>query len=283
MITCEKEKIFFSSALSISLLGGGVVPSAIFASSDVTDSVNTSSTATKNAGKSTISDHVITPQKSRDVFDDIFDKKDPVSRFVLDPGYGHLKIFAKNRGDSTITFSLVHTDSRKQYIVKTIGAHKKLLWDSVSSFSQGLRSGNYEIQWRAGGDIVHVTAWGVSGTDSAKVTTQRGIDAINVGITGGATAATSFDIPKGHGHVKLRMKNYSDHTVKVSLTHDNSNKVYITSLAIAPHDTCIWRSTDEGYSSGMRSGDYTLQWRGGDYKVDGHVWGVVGTQPADVQ
>ncbi len=57
------------------------------------------------------------------------------------------------------------------YIVKTIGAHKKLLWDSVNSFSQGLRSGNYEIQWRANGDIVHVTTWVVSGTDSADTST----------------------------------------------------------------------------------------------------------------
>ncbi|MFS8213157.1 hypothetical protein [Paenibacillus polymyxa] len=115
------------------------------------------------------------------------------------------------------------------------------------------------------------------------VTPQRGLDAIDVGITGGATASGSFDIPKGYGHVKLRIKNYSDHTVKVSLTHDGSNKEYISALAIAPHDTVIWRSTDEGYSSGVRSGDYTIQFRGGDYKVDGHVWGVVGTQPGDVQ
>lgn len=115
------------------------------------------------------------------------------------------------------------------------------------------------------------------------VTPQRGIDAIDVGITGGATASGSFDIPKGYGHVKLRIKNYSDHTVKVSLTHDGSNKEYISALAIAPHDTIIWRSTDEGYSSGIRSGDYTVQFRGGDYKVDAHVWGVIGTQPGDVR
>ncbi|KAF6582748.1 hypothetical protein [Paenibacillus sp. EKM211P] len=279
-----KKKTFFSSALSFCLLGAVVVPSVICASSDASDSANTSSIAIKNAGKTTTGDHVITPQRARDVFNDTFEnEKNPVSRFVLDPGYGHLKIMVKNTGDSTMTFSLVHTDSNKQYIVKTVGAHKSLTWDSVNSFSQGLRSGNYEIQWRAGGDIVHVTAWGVSGTDSAKVTPQRGIGVIDVRLTGGATAATGFVIPKGHGHVKLSIKNYSDHPVKVSLTHEGSNKEYISALPIAPHDTVIWRSTDEGYSSGMRSGYYTFQWRGADYKVDGHVWGVVGTQPADVQ
>ncbi|MFM9282062.1 hypothetical protein ACI1P2_29080, partial [Paenibacillus sp. p-8] len=95
----------------------------------------------------------IIPQKSRDVFEDMFDRKDPVTRFEIDPGYGHLKIFVKNRGRSTITFSLVHKDSGKLYITKTVGAGKSLQWNNLDSFSQGLRSGNYEMQWRAGGDI----------------------------------------------------------------------------------------------------------------------------------
>ncbi|QNR65295.1 hypothetical protein IAQ67_15445 [Paenibacillus peoriae] len=165
-----------ASVLVLGLIGGAIaVPCAILADSDaaVTDSA-ASTAATQGAVITTTGDHVITPQRARDVFNDTFDnEKNPVSRFVLDPGYGHLKILAKNTSDSTITFSLVHTDSGKQYIVKTIGAHKKLLWDSVNSFSLGLRSGNYEIQWRANGDIVHVTTWGVSETDSAKVTPQR--------------------------------------------------------------------------------------------------------------
>jgi len=160
-----KKKHLIASALSLGLLGGAIaVPSAIFADSDaVTDSANTSTTATQDAVTKTTGDHVITPQRARDVFDDSFDSKNPVTRFVLDPGYGHLKIQANNTGNSTITFSLVHTDSGKQYIVKTIGAHSSLTWDSLNSFSQGLRSGNYEIQWRAGGDIVHGSAYGVSG------------------------------------------------------------------------------------------------------------------------
>ncbi|MGM1022309.1 MAG: hypothetical protein ACQEXV_17635 [Bacillota bacterium] len=126
-------------------------------------SANTSTTATQDAGTTTTGDHVVTPQKVRDVFNDMFDRKDPVSRFELDPGYGHLKIFVKNRGSQTITFSLVHKDSGKLYISKTVGAGRELSWNSLDSFSQGLRSGDYEIQWRAGGDIVKVTTWGVSG------------------------------------------------------------------------------------------------------------------------
>ncbi|MCP3795658.1 hypothetical protein [Paenibacillus sp. CH40] len=160
-----KKKHFIVPALALGLIGGAIaVPNAILADSDVavTDSA-TSTAVTQDAGKTTTGDHVVTPQRARDVFDDTFDRKDPVSRFVLDPGYGHLKISAKNTGDSTITFSVVHTDSNKLYVTKTIGAHSSLNWDSLNSFSSGLRSGNYEIQWRAGGDIVHVSAYGVSG------------------------------------------------------------------------------------------------------------------------
>ncbi|MGG1674102.1 hypothetical protein ACIFOE_26500, partial [Paenibacillus sp. NRS-1783] len=68
-------------------------------------SANTSTKATRDTGTTTTGDHVITPQKGRDVFNDTFDRKDPVSRFVLDRGYGHLKIYLKNKGNSTITFS----------------------------------------------------------------------------------------------------------------------------------------------------------------------------------
>ncbi|MFK4343100.1 MULTISPECIES: hypothetical protein [unclassified Paenibacillus] len=159
----KKNKLLIASALSVSLLGAVAIPSAIFADSDVSDSANPPTTATRDTGTTTTGDHVVTPQKARDVFNDTFDRKDPVSRFELDPGYGHLKIFVKNRGSQTITFSLVHKDSGKLYISKTVGAGRELSWNSLDSFSQGLRSGDYEIQWRAGGDVVKVTTWGVSG------------------------------------------------------------------------------------------------------------------------
>ncbi|MGM1022120.1 MAG: hypothetical protein ACQEXV_16615 [Bacillota bacterium] len=123
---------------------------------------------------------------------------------------------------------------------------------------------------------------GTTTTGDHVVTPQRVGNTIDAGASGSATVGTSFEVPKGYGHVKLRMKNYSDHTVKVSLSHIESNREYITGLTIAPHDQVTWRSTDEGYSGGLRSGSYTLQWRGGDYKVDGHVWGVAASMPGDL-
>ncbi|MGN8227284.1 hypothetical protein [Paenibacillus polymyxa] len=105
---------------------------------------------------------------------------------------------------------------------------------------------------------------------------------INQRSGGSATVGESFNVPKGWGHVKLRMKNHSDHPVKVSLIHNGSNKLYIDALVITPHDTVTWKSTDEGITNGLRSGYYTLQWRGSDYKVNGETWGVAGSQPGDI-
>jgi hypothetical protein len=123
---------------------------------------------------------------------------------------------------------------------------------------------------------------GTATTGDHVVTPQRVGNTIDSDASGSATVGTSFEVPKGYGHVKLRMKNYSSYPVKVSLSHIESNKEYITGLKIPAHGEITWKSTDEGISDGLRSGSYTLQWRGGDYKVDGHVWGVAASSPGDL-
>ncbi|KJD42360.1 hypothetical protein [Paenibacillus terrae] len=120
------------------------------------------------------------------------------------------------------------------------------------------------------------------GAISAPTSKTRENIIINQRSGGSATVGESLNVPKGWGHVKLRMKNHSDHPVRVSLTHNASNKQYIDGLVIAPHDTVTWKSTDEGITNGMRSGNYTLQWRGSDYKVNGETWGVASSQPGDI-
>ncbi|WP_043921470.1 hypothetical protein [Paenibacillus polymyxa] len=117
------------------------------------------------------------------------------------------------------------------------------------------------------------------GVTSASPSKTSGNNIISQRSGGSATVREAFSVPKGWGHVKLCLKNHSDHPVKVSLTHSGSNKLYFESLVIAPHDTVAWNSNDQGFSDGLRSGDYILQWRGGDYKVDGETWGVAGSKP----
>ncbi|MGQ3480168.1 hypothetical protein [Paenibacillus sp. TY11] len=120
------------------------------------------------------------------------------------------------------------------------------------------------------------------GTGAASASKTSGNKIISQRSGGSATVKEAFSVPKGWGHVKLCMKNHSDHPVKVSLTHSGSNKLYINGLVIAPHDTVTWNSNDQGFSDGLRSGDYILQWRGSDYKVDGETWGVAGSQPENL-
>ncbi|MEC0236702.1 hypothetical protein P4H71_20495 [Paenibacillus kribbensis] len=169
----KKNKLFLVSALSISLLGAVAIPSAIFASSDVNDSANASTTAAQDAGTTATGDHVVTPQ-------------------VIGNSFG----------------------SRVQ---------------------------------------------------------------------GGATVQSSFEVPKGYGHVKLTLKNNSSYPVKVSLTHNDSGKVYIDgSTTISPRSSITWKSTNKGFTDGLRSGSYTLQFRGGNYDVDAEFDGVAGSRPGDL-
>ncbi|WP_420540476.1 hypothetical protein ACN92M_25425 (plasmid) [Paenibacillus polymyxa] len=127
--------------------------------------------------------------------------------------------------------------------------------------------------------IISLAIAATVGVTSASPSKTSGNNIISQRSGGSATVREAFSVPKGWGHVKLCLKNHSDHPVKVSLTHSGSNKLYIESLVIAPHDTVAWNSNDQGFSDGLRSGDYILQWRGGDYKVDGETWGVAGSKP----
>lgn len=103
----KKKKIFFSLALSISLLGAVVVPSAIFARPDAPDSANTSSIATKNAGKSTISDQVINPQATDgQIVDRPVAGFNDSADFDIKGGYGYVRLYLRNTGNTTISFTV---------------------------------------------------------------------------------------------------------------------------------------------------------------------------------
>ncbi|WP_025675715.1 hypothetical protein, partial [Paenibacillus polymyxa] len=88
------------------------------------------------------------------------------------------------------------------------------------------------------------------GVTSASPSKTSGNNIISQRSGGSATVREVFSVPKGGGHVKLCLKNHSDHPVKVSLTHSGSNKLYFESLVIAPHDTVAWNSNDQGFSDG---------------------------------
>ncbi|MBD8839132.1 MULTISPECIES: pilus assembly protein [unclassified Paenibacillus] len=99
--------------------------------------------------------------------------------------------------------------------------------------------------------------------------------------SGGATVQQPFSLNPEFVHIKLLMKNNSSHEVNVSLTHLDTNRVYL-SRTIAPGESLDWINVKEGYSEGMSTGDYLLQWSGGGYRVDGEVWGSACSELDDV-
>jgi len=109
-------------------------------------------------------DGSITPQKSQDAFTtNLGNNKNATVNFVVAQGYGHLKLKVVNTGSSTITFSLQHISTGKVFITKTVGSGNSLDWYSDLSFPNGIYSGDYVIQFRAGGDLMNGKAYGITG------------------------------------------------------------------------------------------------------------------------
>jgi len=98
--------------------------------------------------------------------------------------------------------------------------------------------------------------------------------------SGGEPIQQPFAVNPRFGHIKLLMKNNSSHEVNVSLTHLDTSKVYFA-RTIAAGESLDWININEGFTQGMRTGDYLLQWSGGGYSVDGEVWGSAGSDPDD--
>ncbi|WP_024628680.1 hypothetical protein [Paenibacillus sp. MAEPY2] len=98
--------------------------------------------------------------------------------------------------------------------------------------------------------------------------------------SGGATVQQPFSVNSEFVHIKLLMKNNSRHEVNVSLTHLDTSKVYFA-LTIAAGESRDWININEGFTQGMSTGGYLLQWSGGGYSVDGEVWGSAGSDPDD--
>ncbi|KJD42660.1 hypothetical protein [Paenibacillus terrae] len=161
-----KKKHFIVPALALGIIGGFIaVPNAIFADSGVTDSASTLTYATKNEVKTPGNHDGVSLFRTKDLFNVNLDGKSPLTEFSITPGYGHVKIRVENNSKTTLTLTLKHVDSGKDYFTKYVGAGDTINWYSMDSFSGGMRSGNYEIQWRAGGAYVDASARAISATN----------------------------------------------------------------------------------------------------------------------
>ncbi|MGE6573622.1 pilus assembly protein [Paenibacillus xylanexedens] len=99
--------------------------------------------------------------------------------------------------------------------------------------------------------------------------------------SGGATVQQPFSVNPEFVHIKLLMKNNSSHEVNVSLTHLDTSKVYFARTIVAG-ESFDWINSKEGFTNGMSTGDYLLQWSGGGYRVEGELWGSAGSDPDDI-
>ena len=84
----------------------------------------------------------------------------PTMELTVEKGYGHIKIKVQNEGTSNLTWSL--QGNGREYLYKTVGKGDTLTWTSLNSFPNGMHSGDYLIQFRAGGDKVEGEAWGTT-------------------------------------------------------------------------------------------------------------------------
>ncbi|KXH80311.1 MULTISPECIES: hypothetical protein [Bacillus] len=70
--------------------------------------------------------------------------------FNVPTGYGHVKCYFKNRGETEVKISLVHASSGKEYINKKLEPGGRLDWLSNETYSQGVRGGLYKLQLTSG-------------------------------------------------------------------------------------------------------------------------------------
>lgn len=86
--------------------------------------------------------------------------------FSVKPGVGHIKLLIKNNSGHEVNVSLTHVDTNKLYFVKTMAPEESLDWINLfEGFEQGMRTGDYLLQWSGGGYRVDGEVWGSAGSD----------------------------------------------------------------------------------------------------------------------
>ncbi|MEY8739528.1 hypothetical protein [Paenibacillus tundrae] len=107
-------------------------------------------------------DPIVTPLDTSPLFSTTLAGSTVSSNFNVAGGFGHVKVFIKNTGKSTIRAVMVHNDTKKEYFSKDIAPGSTLDWRSYTDTPQGVRGGKFTITYRAGGNIMSGEAWGLS-------------------------------------------------------------------------------------------------------------------------
>ncbi|WP_145051998.1 hypothetical protein [Paenibacillus xylanexedens] len=89
---------------------------------------------------------------------------------TVNAGYGHIKISMNNYSSHSVFVSLTHNSTGKVYFSQEIAGKENFTWKNFEQgFEQGVRVGDYTLQWSGGGSKVNGEFSGVTGSSISDV------------------------------------------------------------------------------------------------------------------
>lgn len=76
------------------------------------------------------------------------DKK-ATTAFTVPKDYGHVKVYFLNQSKGTVIITMTHAQSGLVYLTESVAAGKEAAWSNTELYPQGLRSGDYTIQYKS--------------------------------------------------------------------------------------------------------------------------------------
>ncbi|WP_144529588.1 hypothetical protein [Bacillus mobilis] len=77
--------------------------------------------------------------------------KEATSGFKVNPGYGYIKLWFENKGQSKVLVTVKNANTGKKYFTYELAKDEKYTWRSVEKWPGGsVASGNYVITYRDG-------------------------------------------------------------------------------------------------------------------------------------
>ncbi|WP_433945530.1 hypothetical protein [Paenibacillus sp. SN-8-1] len=90
--------------------------------------------------------------------------------FTVNAGFGHLKLLMKNYSRQAVTVSLTHVNSGLVYFSRKIEGNGSLTWRNFEEgYDQGMRGGDYILQWNGGNYSVNGEFFGKTGSKISDV------------------------------------------------------------------------------------------------------------------
>lgn len=152
-------------ALLLSILALSLVAVVIVFAATASSDQKTEKTPNANQSVTPITeenpDPVIVRLDSSPLFNTGLSGQATLSNFYVRAGHGHIKIFVKNTRKYKMTVTMKHS-SGKVYIEDSVPAGGTLDWRSYDDYPQGVRGGEFEVSYRAGGNNMSGQAWGTS-------------------------------------------------------------------------------------------------------------------------